>query len=295
MIPSDIATKLLQLSSDPCAVVERNCLETAWTNPAWRALEALVAALGQTSYQAGTPPAEAPQLTQQTPMATLLAAVDDQPVCQIACWEVAGRAAFEATVTVYPFTKEGKPMAAVFILSPRPAIGLSSFDDLAYRAMTDPLTGLASRAAIDHRIEQLALLPSANKNDLAILFIDLNGFKKVNDQWGHLVGDDVLTTVAQRLAKVARTTDLIARFGGDEFIVLAEGVTERESLAPLIGRLRQAAEEPIEVAGKTLQISASIGLALSSEGIQSVYDLISEADRRMYAEKQLHAEEQLSQ
>lgn len=186
-------------------------------------------------------------------------------------------------------------MAAVFILSPRPAIGLSSFDDLAYRAMTDPLTGLASRAAIDHRIEQLALLPSANKNDLAILFIDLNGFKKVNDQWGHLVGDDVLTTVAQRLAKVARTTDLIARFGGDEFIVLAEGVTERESLAPLIGRLRQAAEEPIEVAGKTLQISASIGLALSSEGIQSVYDLISEADRRMYAEKQLHAEEQLSQ
>ncbi|MGI9455113.1 MAG: GGDEF domain-containing protein [Aeoliella sp.] len=278
MIPAEIASELLELAADPCAVLHRVTREILWANSAWKAFDESAQAI-----QSGH--AEISQIVHQKPLASILASGGDAPTRQIVAWRVAGRAAFEASVVVYPFHMDKEPVAAVMIVAPRPALQLPTFDATLHT--TDPLTGLASRAAIEERIERLEMHPPSETGDLAVLFIDLNGFKQINDRWGHLVGDKVLTAVAARLSGAVRSNDLIARFGGDEFVVLVEGFRRRDELAPLVDRLRKAAEQPIEISEGKVQISASIGLALSSEGKQSLRDLISEADRRMYAEKQI--------
>jgi diguanylate cyclase (GGDEF)-like protein len=119
-----------------------------------------------------------------------------------------------------------------------------------------------------------------------LLFIDLDGFKAVNDRWGHTAGDRVLADVASRLAGALRDRDLIARYGGDEFVALINEIERQEELDAVLARLRHAAEQPVIHEGEVLRVSASIGTARSTEGWGSIAELINTADRRMYAEKQ---------
>lgn len=149
-------------------------------------------------------------------------------------------------------------------------------------AMRDPLTGLSNRRALTDRIERA--VQSANTR-LALLLIDLDGFKPINDAHGHAVGDQVLCEVARRLNHLTRDTDIVARIGGDEFVLLIEGETSHESLANFAARVMQALEAPYVMADLRLQISASIGVAQCPPAASNAVELIRLADTAMYDAK----------
>lgn len=149
-------------------------------------------------------------------------------------------------------------------------------------AMRDPLTGLSNRRALTERIEQT--LQNAECR-LALLLIDLDGFKLINDVHGHAVGDDVLCEVAQRLKHLTRDTDTVARVGGDEFVLLMSGEILLESLAAFAARIVRALEAPFVVNGLRLQVSASIGVARYPLSAARATELIRSADAAMYEAK----------
>jgi diguanylate cyclase (GGDEF)-like protein len=120
------------------------------------------------------------------------------------------------------------------------------------------------------------------------LFVDLDGFKQVNDIWGHLAGDRVLQVIAERLRDSVRPTDLVARYGGDEFVVLAEGLHRHRDLQRLARRIEREARQPILIEGQKLILSASVGFARQNASLTSVEALIAEADRAMYRTKFLN-------
>jgi diguanylate cyclase (GGDEF)-like protein len=148
----------------------------------------------------------------------------------------------------------------------------------------DPLTGLADRGALETRLQMLERRWGQGPG-VALLFIDLDDFKQINDSHGHLVGDKVLATVAGRLTGAVREIDFMARFGGDEFVALVEGIESPEKLAPVVERLRIATQEPIETPSGPVSLSASFGVALSNEGLASPQAMLEMADKRMYNEK----------
>jgi diguanylate cyclase (GGDEF)-like protein len=148
---------------------------------------------------------------------------------------------------------------------------------LAHAATHDPLTGLANRAALDER----AAVTDAGE---VLLFLDLDGFKEVNDRLGHAAGDAVLQAVAERLVRCLRADDLAARFGGDEFAVLLGGEPDPELAGQVAGRIVRALGEPFGVAGATVQVSASVGIALPEPGLDHPA-MLQHADRALYAAK----------
>ncbi|MCU1692907.1 MAG: hypothetical protein JWM64_1998 [Frankiales bacterium] len=154
---------------------------------------------------------------------------------------------------------------------------------LTERAVRDPLTGLANRALLAERLRGALARDARTGGRTGLLFLDLDGFKAVNDQHGHGVGDDVLRGVASRLLAGVRPSDTVARLGGDEFVVLVEGVTE-EGLTQLATRLEAAVQEPYDV-GVRVQVGASVGSALSHGGEADPAGLIGRADRGMYEVK----------
>ncbi|HEU0102769.1 MAG TPA: diguanylate cyclase [Mycobacteriales bacterium] len=155
---------------------------------------------------------------------------------------------------------------------------------LAERAVRDPLTGLANRILVEERLRGALARDARSGSSSGVLFLDLDDFKGVNDRYGHAVGDAVLQTFATRLTTCVRPSDTVARIGGDEFLVLAEGTT-LAGLGPLVERLVAALDEPIEVGSLTLQVGVSVGLAVSTAGDADAAGLIEAADQAMYAAK----------
>ncbi|MDH3994583.1 MAG: sensor domain-containing diguanylate cyclase [Gammaproteobacteria bacterium] len=156
---------------------------------------------------------------------------------------------------------------------------------LAREASSDNLTGLANRRALAQRFEQVTALSARNTVPYALLLMDLDGFKAVNDTAGHDAGDSVLRALATRLQGVVRAGDTLARIGGDEFVVLmAQNATADEADA-LARRLIAAARRPVTVDEKTHQLGASIGIALSGQGEDSLTEMMRSADAAMYQAK----------
>lgn len=148
---------------------------------------------------------------------------------------------------------------------------------LAAQAATDALTGLTNRAAF----EQAVAATLASGVPAAVLYLDMDGFKKINDEWGHAAGDDVLRHIAVRLRQAVRTTDLCARLGGDEFAVLMPGVSRRRA-TEVSDRLSALLSGPMIVAGRPIGVAASIGVAVGGD---DAAQLIEAADHAMYSAK----------
>lgn len=173
--------------------------------------------------------------------------------------------------------------------------GVSQFEDisdrraehqeLTRRARLDPLTGLLNRSELASRVETSILEARSSGRQGALLFCDLDAFKPVNDTYGHGVGDQVLAIIAKRLAAQVRTGDTAARFGGDEFVIVADDLGG-ERLDELVHRVRESVAAPISVAGTTVTLSITIGTAtITGDATESALDLIGVADIDMYARK----------
>lgn len=156
---------------------------------------------------------------------------------------------------------------------------------LVHLALHDPVTGLANRAYLLEHLDAVLSAPPAEPAGSAVLFIDLDDFKAVNDRYGHAVGDQVLTVIAGRLRATVRECDTVARFGGDEFVVLAPRLRSPRSQGQRLGRrLIEAFREPISVGEELLQVTASIGIAEARPGIARD-EILSRADQAMYRAK----------
>jgi diguanylate cyclase (GGDEF)-like protein/PAS domain S-box-containing protein len=149
----------------------------------------------------------------------------------------------------------------------------------------DTLTGLPNRSAFMEYLEHLMIGASDGGGQLALLFIDLDHFKRVNDSLGHLVGDTLLRTVALRITGVLRATDVVARFGGDEFMVLLPNVAQRSHVEEVAQKLLQAVGAPLHAEGRPLSVTPSIGVALFPHDGVSAEELIKHADTAMYLAK----------
>jgi diguanylate cyclase (GGDEF)-like protein len=158
-------------------------------------------------------------------------------------------------------------------------------DRVTHQARHDGLTGLANRAFFSEQIE--AALGRARTSDapLGLFFVDLDGFKAVNDERGHAVGDELLCQVASRLLDTVRTTDTVARLGGDEFAIVLSDASSIAEIEAAAERVAAAFEEPFEVAGKSLSVGASIGRAIWPEDAAEVEALMRHADASMYRAK----------
>jgi diguanylate cyclase (GGDEF)-like protein len=155
---------------------------------------------------------------------------------------------------------------------------------LTYQAFHDGLTGLANRSLLWDRIGHAVALGGRHRRSLAVLYIDLDGFKEVNDTLGHAAGDQLLAAVAERMRAVVRPSETVARIGGDEFVVLVEMVEERSPEA-LATRLLESLITPFMVAGTRIVVGASIGIAISTGGGITPDDLVRSADAAMYDAK----------
>ena len=153
---------------------------------------------------------------------------------------------------------------------------------LTEQAVRDPLTGLANRTLLLERLRSVLARDARTGQSTAVLFLDLDGFKEVNDSRGHGVGDEVLVTVATRLAAAVRPSDTVARLGGDEFVVLLEGATD-EVIDAVVTRLRDAVAAPFPTLD--LKVGVSIGVAVSTRGLAEPRALLRAADTAMYSEK----------
>ncbi len=156
---------------------------------------------------------------------------------------------------------------------------------LEHQAMHDSLTGLPNRLLLHDRLEQTLRGARREGGSLAVLLIDLDGFKEINDSYGHAVGDGVLAQVGPRLRAVLRSVDTIARYGGDEFVVLLPASGGRTHAGRTAEKILETLETPFVVNEHTLEISASIGIALSPEHGTDGSVLLRSADVAMYAAK----------
>ena len=156
---------------------------------------------------------------------------------------------------------------------------------LHYQAHHDALTGLPNRTLLNDRLEQAIEKAKRSKTSMALLFIDLDHFKEINDSLGHEMGDKVLTEVTQKLKETIRDEDTLARLGGDEFTIILEGIAEGHDASVLAQKLLKVLSKPLNIEGHELYVSSSIGISLYPDDGTSAQNLLKYADSAMYKAK----------
>jgi len=152
-------------------------------------------------------------------------------------------------------------------------------------ALHDGLTGLPNRTLLMERLGQLIAKSRRESRQIALMFLDLDGFKKVNDTLGHSIGDEVLKTVATRLSGLLRNSDTVARLGGDEFVVLLDNPENSEVIAQIGARVISVVNEPMHFDDAEAHVGTSIGIAVFKDSACSPESLLKRADEAMYAAK----------
>lgn len=156
----------------------------------------------------------------------------------------------------------------------------------AERALHDSLTNLPNRSLLQDRMEQALFRAQRNQTCVAVLFIDLDDFKRVNDVYGHQVGDRLLVATGERLQQHLRASDTASRLGGDEFVVLLEMKSPNDPVMMVAERLRRSLHVPLLLEPEPITVSASIGVALSKTGTETPEQLLNAADQALYDAKQ---------
>lgn len=159
------------------------------------------------------------------------------------------------------------------------------FDRLQRMAQFDPLTGLVSRGFFQERLKTLLAAARSGGKGIALLYLDLDRFKPINDAHGHGEGDRVLRMAAKRLRRCVRDSDVVARFGGDEFVVLLQGIQESGPAEVVAATIRGVLDQPFEVSGEAVTLGVSIGIAMYPEHGDSAQALLRHADEAMYQVK----------
>lgn len=155
-------------------------------------------------------------------------------------------------------------------------------EELRHRALHDPLTGLANRSLVTERLDRLL----ADDMHVGVLFCDVDKFKSVNDRLGHEAGDELLQHVTERLLQCIRPRDLLARFGGDEFVVVLDQVEDHDTLRRIADRVLRALDAPITLGRERVRVSVSVGAVLGEGSSTSASALVRDADAAMYVAKQ---------
>jgi diguanylate cyclase (GGDEF)-like protein len=175
-------------------------------------------------------------------------------------------------------TQEPRARAALDVLR-------SSVSRVVTSAATDPLTWLANRAWFTRMLDERLRPELASTGRAALLFLDLDGFKNVNDERGHPAGDQLLTEVGRRITHSVRDLDLVARHGGDEFVVLLENIENPAVAHTVAARVVEAISAPFEIEGTIVRLGVSIGVAYYPEHGKSGSELLKRADEAMYRAK----------
>ncbi len=163
----------------------------------------------------------------------------------------------------------------------------SSQDRLSYLAMHDALTGLPNRSYLYDRSRQYLDVASRNSQIVGLLFLDLDGFKYINDTMGHGMGDLLLQAVAKRLKNCTRTSDIVARLGGDEFVVLLPLIPEAQDVVRVAEKILNTLSQAFAISGQTLHVTTSIGISLFPNDASTLEDLMQQADTAMYEAKKM--------
>ena len=161
----------------------------------------------------------------------------------------------------------------------------TQIESLTRISQRDALTGTPTRAVLADRLDKAISMARRHSRRTALLFVDLDDFKAINDQLGHLAGDTVLQLVARRLESSVRDSDTVSRHGGDEFLVLLAELSNAKDAAAIATKMIAALAEPVFVAGRVLTISASVGIAVYPEDGEFASTLIAKADEAMYRAK----------
>jgi len=157
---------------------------------------------------------------------------------------------------------------------------------LEYIAHYDALTSLPNRVLFADRLRQAMVQTERRKKELAVVYLDLDGFKVINDQYGHHVGDELLVTIAGRMEEALRQSDTISRLGGDEFVAVLADLNNQDECTPILERLLKATSEPVVINNHIIQVSSSIGVTLYPKDGVDADQLLRHADLAMYQSKQ---------
>jgi two-component system CheB/CheR fusion protein len=155
-------------------------------------------------------------------------------------------------------------------------------ENLRHLAHHDALTDLPNRLLFHDRLKMAIRRADRTERGVALLFIDLDGFKQINDECGHAIGDAILIEVAKRLKEAVRDEDTVARFGGDEFTILVTGASQQSDASGIAVKIMDSISQPIEVQGREFSLTVSIGIGIYPDDASTPDELIMKADTAMY-------------
>ncbi len=273
--PNSFATLLVQ--SDLIALALARDSTLLFANAAFRDL------FGRSNDLAGTPAGFLVSEHHRDRFAAVLhPSGHEAAICVVEAMREDGRAV-DVELRARALTAGGEALCAIFAQDVTARSHAAT--QLNLLAYSDPLTGLANRALFADRLRQAALDGRRDGRSFALLMLDLDAFKPVNDRYGHAVGDAALREVAQRLLARSRTTETVARLGGDEFAVLIPGIKLRQGATVVAERLLASIRQPIAIGELRLVLNATIGIALFPEHGDTVEHLLVAADTALYSAK----------